>query len=412
MCAYSVFNTFPVYPLSAKPLILLAFCRYRYHTSLFIENGSPYTGTVNTSLTGGTFSTKEELIPSSGYTAYLENGVYKVALKTTGITLNKTETLLETGKKETLHATIAPQGTPGGVIWTSDNPKVAVVDENGVVTAVAKGTANITVSSDEKSASCKVTVFTVTKPEVPGVNTEKPVDEVTLGLNDAASGQVLTTTADSILADLLNNKEVTNIDKATADHVKEAIKAGKTISTKLLAETVDEADVAEEIVKSINKQLAEEEKKNGTVIQIAQYLDLNVVLTADGKALGNINTLTNDVTFTIALPDNLKADGRVYYIVRTHNGVSELLDVVMNADGTLSFKTDRFSTYALAYADKKISPVEDEKKPNISKDPIHNEKAPETGDKNNVMLYAAFALTGLVTMGIVIVLRKKAQLHR
>ena len=37
MCAYSVFNTFPVYPLSAKPLILLAFCRYRYHTSLFIE---------------------------------------------------------------------------------------------------------------------------------------------------------------------------------------------------------------------------------------------------------------------------------------------------------------------------------------------------------------------------------------
>lgn len=36
MCAYSVFNTFPVYPLSAKPLILLAFCRYRYHTSLFL----------------------------------------------------------------------------------------------------------------------------------------------------------------------------------------------------------------------------------------------------------------------------------------------------------------------------------------------------------------------------------------
>lgn len=47
MCAYSVFNTFPVYPLSAKPLILLAFCRYRYHTSLFNrplfdENDLPY----------------------------------------------------------------------------------------------------------------------------------------------------------------------------------------------------------------------------------------------------------------------------------------------------------------------------------------------------------------------------------
>ena len=44
MCAYSVFNTFPVYPLSAKPLILLAFCRYRYHTSLFIRPDFPYGG--------------------------------------------------------------------------------------------------------------------------------------------------------------------------------------------------------------------------------------------------------------------------------------------------------------------------------------------------------------------------------
>lgn len=42
MCAYSVFNTFPVYPLSAKPLILLAFCRYRYHTSLFTIPESTY----------------------------------------------------------------------------------------------------------------------------------------------------------------------------------------------------------------------------------------------------------------------------------------------------------------------------------------------------------------------------------
>ena len=44
MCAYSVFNTFPVYPLSAKPLILLAFCRYRYHTSLFVAPGILPTG--------------------------------------------------------------------------------------------------------------------------------------------------------------------------------------------------------------------------------------------------------------------------------------------------------------------------------------------------------------------------------
>ena len=45
------------------------------------------------------------------------------------------------------------------VLWTSDNEAVATVDEAGLVTAVAAGTANIRVEVKEFSASCAVTVF-------------------------------------------------------------------------------------------------------------------------------------------------------------------------------------------------------------------------------------------------------------
>ena len=43
-------------------------------------------------------------------------------------------------------------------LWVSDNPKVAVVDENGVITATGLGEATVTVTVAEFSASCRVTV--------------------------------------------------------------------------------------------------------------------------------------------------------------------------------------------------------------------------------------------------------------
>lgn len=44
------------------------------------------------------------------------------------------------------------------IIWTSSNEKVAAVSAKGVVTAKAKGTAVITATCGEYTASCTVTV--------------------------------------------------------------------------------------------------------------------------------------------------------------------------------------------------------------------------------------------------------------
>ena len=78
-----------------------------------------------------------------------------------GITLDKTELALTVGDTQTLTATIIPDDANNkNVSWSSDNPSVATVDENGKVTAVAEGTANITVKTvdGEKTAVCAVTV--------------------------------------------------------------------------------------------------------------------------------------------------------------------------------------------------------------------------------------------------------------
>lgn len=77
-----------------------------------------------------------------------------------GITLDKTEGILTAGNTVALNATVLPEeiADETTVTWTSSDEKVATVDENGKVTAIAAGEATITANAGEKSATYKLTV--------------------------------------------------------------------------------------------------------------------------------------------------------------------------------------------------------------------------------------------------------------
>ena len=77
------------------------------------------------------------------------------------ISLDKTQLQLYVGKTATLAASISPSNANNQTItWTSSNPDIATVNDNGVVTAIAEGNAIITVSSVDgnKTATCSVSV--------------------------------------------------------------------------------------------------------------------------------------------------------------------------------------------------------------------------------------------------------------
>lgn len=77
-----------------------------------------------------------------------------------GITLDKTEGILTAGNTVALNATVLPEEVADEttVTWTSSDEKIATVDENGKVTAIAAGEATITANAGEKSATYKLTV--------------------------------------------------------------------------------------------------------------------------------------------------------------------------------------------------------------------------------------------------------------
>lgn len=75
------------------------------------------------------------------------------------VKLNKKKVTLKKGKSIKLKATYSPAGAKTKLTWKSSKKKVARVNKNGIVKAVKKGKAVITVkSSNDKKAACKITV--------------------------------------------------------------------------------------------------------------------------------------------------------------------------------------------------------------------------------------------------------------
>lgn len=84
--------------------------------------------------------------------------VSKSSVVVSSISLNTSELSLLEGTSETLTATVKPDNVADKTVsWTTSDQHIATVD-GGRVTAVKAGTATITASCGDKSASCAVTV--------------------------------------------------------------------------------------------------------------------------------------------------------------------------------------------------------------------------------------------------------------
>lgn len=89
------------------------------------------------------------------------------------VTLSRTALTMTVGDMEKLTATVLPEHAGyDGLVWSSNNTSVALVDVEGLVTAVSAGNATITATVGGKQATCEMTVadavpegFTVTTYE-------------------------------------------------------------------------------------------------------------------------------------------------------------------------------------------------------------------------------------------------------
>ena len=112
------------------------------------------------------------------------------------ITLNETSLWLRRNESRILTVTVHPENADDKLAtWTSSDTGVATVDNNGIVTAVAAGTAIITARVGSVDASCAVYVNEedVEQPDYPGAVESVTLNTETLMLAPGSTGTLVAT---------------------------------------------------------------------------------------------------------------------------------------------------------------------------------------------------------------------------
>lgn len=98
-------------------------------------------------------------IPAGLHRIELSASISSEPVSVSGISLDKEEITLEIDKSIQLNATVLPyNATNKNLLWSSNNPDVAGVDENGVITVHDYGVTTVKVQSEETDASASVRI--------------------------------------------------------------------------------------------------------------------------------------------------------------------------------------------------------------------------------------------------------------
>lgn len=91
---------------------------------------------------------------------------------------------------------------------------------------------------------------------------------------------------------------------------------------------------------------------------VGAIFDINLVKSVDGVSVAKFTQLDIPIQISIAVPENLVKEGRTYSVIRVHKTNSDkVVDRLADEDDvleTVTFSTDRFSTYALVYEDATV----------------------------------------------------------
>jgi len=175
--------------------------------------------------------------PKFSYIAVIRPEGEQEPIPVTGVSIDPKEISIEEGKTATLTAIIEPKNADNKkVTWNSNAEGIAKVDDNGIVTGVAKGDAIITVKTADGGfeATCKVTV---TEPaptvDVTGVELSQEKVSIIIGQTTTLTAKVLPENASDKTVEWSSNKpEVATVTNGVVKGIAEG-------TATITAKTVD-----------------------------------------------------------------------------------------------------------------------------------------------------------------------------
>lgn len=352
-------------------------------------------GASNSAVTFSTSDKSVATVNSSGVVTPVAPGTATITVKTkdggytdtckvtvkravTSVTLNKTTAEIKSDTTLTLKATIKPSNaTDKTLTWTSSNKNVATVNAKGVVTPVGKGTATITVKTENGlTDTCKVTVYQV----VTGITV---TESATVYAGEKITLKAKVTPSDANEQGFTWTSSSTAIAKVSSKGIVTGVKAGTAIITVQSTEgdyTANCTVTVKQHVTSVTLNKTELTIANGNEEQLTATIkpatatekgytfsssDENVAtVTANGlikavacgeavitvKSKENNKTATCKVT-VIEPVDDMQLNT---YSMTLYKGSSQKIEVsVTPADATLKTATYKSTDESVAKVDKK-----------------------------------------------------------
>lgn len=280
--------------------------------------------------------------------------VKAATVSVTGVTLSQTQASLysnHTPSTLTLTATVAPDdATNKAVTWTSSNNAVATVDANGLITAVAPGTATITVTTVDGSFTATCTV-TVSRHSSGGGSSSRPTPS-------------------------LSDQAIDNIrDARPGDTVEITLRPGRTTLEREVFESLAgqnitlEIDAGDGVLWTVNGLDIPEDTRLHDLDLDVDLGDSDIPARVINAVTGTVDTVQlslkhdGEFGFTMALSAPLgRENADLWANLYWYNERSEELEfqqaVQIERDGTAEFALDHASDYAIVIDTDSHEPVE------------------------------------------------------
>ncbi len=168
------------------------------------------------------------------------------------------------------------------------------------------------------------------------VNSMEPSSMVSFDYNKLSREELMMASDDNINPSLPDLDIVVQKMLTTDDVTKLAKGEYVDIAVSLTGEGDDDVDPAS--VKIM---------KNAVGKKPVKYFDLTMLKTVDGYTQ-KVTELPTSMEVVIEIPDDVYEAGKTYSVLRVHNGELSILPDLDDNPKTITFRTDRFSSYAIA----------------------------------------------------------------
>ena len=193
---------------------------------------------------------------------------------------------------------------------------------------------------------------------LPGSDSSANAPEVVTASDNKSDNDKAAATAVNILLEAAKNgEEAIGMSAELISAINEAVENGDDVTVELDTTKMELKDVSDEVKTKVEAKIKEEKTLKDS--NVLGYFDINLIVKINGDALDEkVTDLKEEMVVKLDVSELVKnlpvvASGKVrqYNVITIHNGEVKVLKGTLNADNTLSFKTNGFSSYVVTYND-------------------------------------------------------------